>query len=202
MTLLPEYKEPLLDVDYLRAHCTKIHFFGLGFVQMKMDDDTRYHFYHPFWSKSLWGIKAVAENPHDHRYHFTSHVLRGTLRTHVWKIVPNVIPDSREGALPAVLRYDSCTPGVAAPDEKRYVMALKVSTFDVSAGSSYYLDENTYHQVEVCGDEPCVTHLVRGPKVKPFASILALPGKEDQCPFSCNQEEYELWDVVDACCAL
>jgi hypothetical protein len=173
-------------VDFLREHHTTIHFFGLGFVQVKMDDDSRYHFYHP-------SLPAFTENPHNHRYHFTSTVLRGGLRNHIWKVVVH----STEGDVPAVIRYESCDPKIMAPrGDSPPVRALKVSTFDTFAGSSYYMDENTFHQVERLGSGPCVTHLVRGPKVDPLARVVCLEGKDDICPFSRNLSDDDLWTIV------
>lgn len=37
-----------LDTDFLRKNHQLIHFFGLGFVQLKLDANLRMHFYHRF----------------------------------------------------------------------------------------------------------------------------------------------------------
>lgn len=176
-------------VSLLQKNHTKIHFFGLGFVQVKMNDDSRYHFYHP-------ELEAFAENPHNHRYYFTSTVVRGSLRNHIWEFTTH---QPTPGDVPAILRYESCDPATKVPDPRCPVRVKKVSTFDVHEGSSYYLDANTFHQVERLGDGPCITHLVRGPKVDDLAGVVCLEGKEDLCPFSRNLSEDELWRIVREC---
>jgi len=180
-------RKSVLDLDFIRKNHTKIHFFGLGFIQVKMQDDSRYHFYHP-------ELEPFAENPHDHRYHFTSTVLKGTLENRIWKILsgPALPPTS----VPAVSRFDSCSKDVSPPDTRTPVDVEMVSTFKVTAGSSYFIDESTFHQVSLVGSEPCVTHLKRGPKTKEFSTVLLLNGKEEACPFSKNLGEFELWDIV------
>lgn len=185
----------VLDFKKLREDCTKIHFFGLGFIQVKMKDGSRYHFYHP-------DLPAFVENPHDHRYHFVSTVLKGTIENHIWKIVPEgpplvPPPDRFKGppGIPALLRYESCSAETPAPPETMNVMAKRVATFYVCVGSSYYLDEDTFHQASRVGDA-LITRLVRSPQVKEFASVLVLEGREEACPFSKEIPEEQLWEYV------
>lgn len=178
----------LPTLDWLRAEHVKIHFFGLGFIQVKLRDGTRYHFYHP-------DLPAFVEHPHDHRYHFTSHVLKGTIATSIWKVVP----EGTEGGIPSVLRYDACSPEEPAPTERRPVAVLHVNSFYTSARSSYYLDENTFHQAQRLGEKPLITYLELGPKVKKFASILVLGEQQEDCPFSRNRPEEQLWEYVREC---
>lgn len=181
---------PLVSfLDLLQKSHTKIHFFGLGFIQVKMNDDSRYHFYHP-------ELESFVENPHNHRYYFTSTVIRGSLRNHIWGFTTH---QEIQGDVPAVLRYESCDPTKPPPDTKCPVRVKKISSFDIHAGSSYYMDSDTYHQVERVGDAPCVTHLVRGPKVDDWAGVICLEGKEDLCPFSRNLSEDDLWRIVSEC---
>jgi hypothetical protein len=176
----------LVDLDDLRASCEKIHFFGLGFIQVKMRDGNRYHFYHP-------SLEAFVENPHDHRYHFTSSVLRGVLFQRIWKIV------EAPYGLSAIQRFDACSPDVKPPDTRTPVRVDVVSAFVTSAGSGYYLDHTTYHQAFRHGPSPCITYLRRGPRVKEFSSILCLDGKTEACPFSQPGDEKALWEIVRDC---
>lgn len=73
----------MFDLDYLKSHCTLIHYFGLGFVQLKLRDGRRMHFY----TESLPAIVGD-DDVHNHRYDFTSQVLSGYLVQHIYRVVP------------------------------------------------------------------------------------------------------------------
>lgn len=173
-----------LELDRLKENCRLIHFFGLGFVQLKISDTERYHFYHP-------ELEAFTEEPHDHRYHFISKVLKGSLVNKVWRV-----DDQGEKA---ELRYESCNKDVSDVPASYPCNRSQVGSFEVKAGSSYYIDENTFHQVERSSTGPCITKLTRGPVIKDFARILTTPGAEEACPFSRNLPEEDLWKIIVDC---
>lgn len=182
-----------LNIDWLRANCQMIHFFGLGFVQLKVSDSVRYHFYHPKWS-------GFTEDPHDHRYDFSAEVIRGRIKHTLWDIVEVVGEgDSFGGGISFELRFESCN-----KDEKHVpagysVRAKAIGRFVVAAGDWYWLDKDIFHQVERMGGGPLITKLVRDDPTKDHARILAPHGSDVVCPFSGNLPEAELWEIVEDC---
>lgn len=178
-----------LDINYLRANCQMIHFFGLGFVQLKLNDRERMHFYHP-------SLEGFAEEPHDHRYNFISKVLKGSLRNDLWRLGQ----ESRDVAAEEIeVRYESCKADVKKVPESWSGVRVYMGHTITSEGSSYHLDNNTFHQVQRVGDGPCITFLTREEPVKEFARILAEPGSENVCPFSRNLSDEQLWQIVEDC---
>jgi hypothetical protein len=68
-----------LDIDHLRATGARPHWFGLGFIQLKLTNNERMHFWHP----DLQPI-VPEEEIHDHRYDFESFVIKGELRHQIY----------------------------------------------------------------------------------------------------------------------
>jgi len=174
----------MISIDELKSQCLKIHFFGLGFIQVKVSDSQRYHFYVP-------DLPSFTDHPHDHRYWFRSEVLRGSLRNIIWEL--DVPPE--EGGERRVQRYDSCSSEDPSPKKKYITWAGVTTSFTTHEGSGYLMPINVFHQVEPL-TLPCVTRISRGPKEKRFARVLDPIGHDYVCPFSQVIEEDTLWEHV------
>jgi hypothetical protein len=167
--------------DKLKEECAKIHYFGLGFIQVKVTPFLRYHFYH-------FGLPVIMpeEEVHNHRYPFTSFVLKGALNQQIYGL--------GRGA-DYVHSYVSCQPNKPAPkSDKGIVAAEVVSNHWYSAGSYYTIRENQYHKVKATY---CVTMVQRSTYVpKEFAEVLRKPDAPEVCPFSKVIPESELWELI------
>lgn len=193
-----------LNVDWLKKHHYQAHFFGLGFVQVKIDQQTRIHFYHP-------ELPAFTENPHNHRYWFKSTVKRGELKNVIWRS-PGWNEREQAEEREIIQRYsgtqysieaESCAaPGTdlsdrGEPPQTNKGLFLRAAEFSVNAGSSYYINEQEFHQVFPNFEKgPCVTLVERGPVLHPYALVLRQPGEDAVCPFSKTLSEDELWQIV------
>lgn len=168
--------------DQLRAKATKIHFFGLGFIQVKLNEQERYHFYNPELAAFV-----PPEEIHDHRYDFISTVMKGVLSQEIYSFTEKSDGDH-------VLRYVSCDPGHEAPKDKTFVVPELLTKVHSNRGSQYTLSEKALHKVlpVACNT---ITYLQRGSKIKPFARVISSV-KEEVCPFSKNLPEEELWTWV------
>lgn len=175
------------DLNYLKTHNEVIHFFGLGFVQVKLNNELRLHFYHP-------DLPPFVDQPHNHRYDFTSQVLKGGLRNIIWR----ENPDDLSGE-PCILKFDSCTAddNLEIPPSRKTRRRI-VAEFCTEKPSQYFMPREVFHQVRPY-DEPTVTLLARGPRVTDFAQILEPVDFEPVCPFSGNLPEEELWKIVQGC---
>jgi len=175
----------LIDLKTLQERHTKIHFFGLGFIQVKVSDKERFHFYHPELSAFV-----PPEEIHNHRYDFTSRVLKGCFEHEIYSVVDRSTAGIRNGKA----REVSCDPNEPAPEAEIDVLATKLTTVRLKAGSNYDLHSDTFHRV-LPATEPTITHLTRGEKKTAFATVVST-AEERVCPFSRNLEETELWDWV------
>lgn len=175
-----------LTVDYLRDNAYQVHFFGLGFIQAKLTEECRVHFYHPH-------LPPFVEEPHNHRYYFISKVLKGALKQTFWARGP-------EGQVFSI-ENESCTlesNQVIPPGWQQTL--IRAGETITNAGSSYYMDPDTFHQVEpLFSQGPCVTFLTRGPKMKTFAQVARTVEDTPTCPFSKPLDEEDMWEIIADC---
>ena len=189
----PGEEDEVLTVDDLKRWVErggKIHYFGLGFVQVKISSSRRWHFYHP-------DFRGFVDAPHDHRARFSSKVVRGTLDQVFW--VPGKFGEEGPGQF-IPYRYDNCTgeDGDVPPGARVWVERVKTRTEE---GSSYLMPLGLFHQViPLLEQGPVVTLIDRGPRVHSFARILDV-GDEGVCPFSQRISEEDCWRIVEDCWA-
>lgn len=171
------------DIDplWLRKNHERIYFFGLGFVQVKINERFRLHFYAP-------ELPPFVESPHDHRYNFVSRVLSGSIKNVTYDLLPG---DTWE------VRKESCRPGIKAAEQEPFLMScdLKIRNVQfVRAGEEYFMPHQLFHTVRSQG---CVTLLDRGPYEKEFAFVASRKGEIAPCPFSGNIPEERLWEIIE-----
>jgi hypothetical protein len=170
-----------ISVADLKSQCTKIHYFGLGFIQVKLGDTYRLHFY----TKDLPSIVGD-EEIHNHRYAFTSKILKGGFHQ---KIFERIDGDTH------TLRDESCGYGEIICKEPSLCSVRLLSTETYSTGSKYTLLENTFHTVEA---DDCITLLERDVVVKKYAQVISPVGAVAVCPFSRTVPEADLWEIIES----
>lgn len=168
----------LPPIDWLRKHHKKIHFFGLGFIQIKINPTLRFHFY-------TGRLESTTEEPHNHRYDFTSFILKGELTHRIFRAIP--------GDTHNVVNV-TCAPGDDAVVFPMRWGIQQMSETTMAAGSYYTLPDFVYHQVQ---SDNCITRVQPETRKKDMASILRKIGTQPTCPFSNVTPEDTLWEIVD-----
>jgi len=170
----------ILDIDFLKTNCQRIYFFGLGFIQVKLNDSERVHFYTDEFPKTS------IEEVHNHRYNFKSTIMKGTI---VQELFSFDLHDQGE----CLITKETCNPEIKKEFEKRRcrIKLLQRQTF--SAGSSYWTDHDTLHRVE---SNDAITYLHRGSYMKDEADVIYPVSKETICPFSVKVPDEKLWEVI------
>jgi len=172
--------EALLDFGVLRAmsytNGTPPHWFGLGFIQLKLTENTRIHFWLP-WLKG------------NHRYNFVSRVLAGSLHKEIYAVTPNDFGDHE-------LFTTTCAPGKEG-EVTSYVpvSCSKIAEFDIVAPGTYFFGHDQFHTTE--GTDFAITYLEREPKVKSDAMVVKLAGAPTTCPFANPLPVDELWEHIE-----
>jgi hypothetical protein len=173
----------ILDIDFLKINCKRLYFFGLGFIQVKLSDSERVHFYTNVFQKTI-----VKEEVHNHRYNFNSTILKGELIQEIFSYHLNDKGDSW-------ITKETCNPVTKKEFERQRcsIKLLQRQTF--YHGSSYWTDHNTLHRVE---SDNAITHLKRSPYMKDEADVIYPVDLVPTCPFSVKVSDDELWEVIRA----
>ena len=170
-------------IDYLKKNYTTIQYFGLGFVQIKLNSSERMHFWHPDFDRPM-------ESIHNHRYNFKSTVLYGRLDAEEYMF-------NRSDSGDYEMFITDCSPmneGTPIILGRGDVELTKLTS--LVAGSEYWLHHDTLHRVSA---NYCVTLLFRNIPQKKSAQVVQKKDLPIECPFSHNLPENELWEIVDDC---
>lgn len=170
---------------YLQEKHMVIQYFGLGFVQVKVGIDERYHFYSPRAKATI-----NEEEIHNHKYGFTSNILYGELYQEFYQVT--------EGE-EYFIKVTNCALG--QPPHIRGKCGVKLIGCDRKvAGQSYTLTSEDYHRVMSTYG---ITHLFRNPIESEFACVLVRELQEDNfCPFETDLTKDDLWSIVKELCDL
>lgn len=173
--------------NLLRGQNIKPYFFGLGFIQCKVSDSQRYHFYHP----SLLPTVDYEEEAHDHRYDFHSKIIKGSLKNRIYNFKENNLGQYN-------LQNESCNPNIKIENHIKVFGDLTlISDKTYYENDIYFMDNNTFHTVE---SNLAITHLTRSEYKKVFANVIRKNNTEKVCPFEKKVSEKECWEFIAQCC--
>lgn len=173
----------LLDIDFLKNNHEFIHFFGLGFVQLKLDNNLRMHFYHPDLSPIVHD-----EEIHNHRYDFISTIMAGKLTQEFFSV--------EKGDSEFYMIEDNCKQDKIISTPTMDVVVKPISIEHYKKGDSYTFLNTQFHKIST---EFAITRLYRSKIVSDNALIIKRKGQEVICPFSKQLTVDECWQVVDNC---
>lgn len=171
-----------LDIDYLKSIDNKPYYFGLGFIQLKINKSQRIHFWHPELIKT-----ADDEEIHDHRYDFNSTILKGKLKNEIFTYNDNEYGNYS-------LKSVSCTKDSEEnPKFIKNVDIKLVTSYEVLEGQEYFLNKDSFHKTYTDG---CVSFLERGDITKEYANVISYKDKNLICPFSVEYSEDYIWKLI------
>lgn len=170
----------VLDIEWLKANHKMIHYFGLGFIQIKLNDEYRVHFY----TDKLPSIMPE-EDVHNHRYGFQSWILKGQLTQKLYEVTIGT---------DYIKEKESCKEGVEVdePGDLVSIKCIDTKTFSVNEG--YTISHLDFHKVI---GKDCITLVSRGNIEKELAEVIRHVDNEKVCPFSKKIPESELWAIVE-----
>lgn len=176
------YNEKYLDIDWLKKNYEMIHYFGLGFIQLKLNFDERLHFYTDKIKKTV-----EDEEVHNHRYNFVSTILSGHFKQEIFEI--EMMPSET----PYYLTQETCN----AEDKQEFSTVdcniIHTFTGHYLVGDSYYIDHNTFHKVSSTN---AITHVKRSGYKKQFADVIYKKDQPIVCPFSIKMTDEYLFEIL------
>jgi len=170
-----------LKIDQLRSYGVDPHYFGLGFIQLKINDSERIHFYHD-------ELPVLVDEPHDHRYKFTSYIMQGKLTQSFWHFRPEIFGGYN-------MWHENCS-----PDQPKYPVTPvtgnlnHIATTEHFAGSNYTIEADTLHTV--AATDNCITFLRRQAMIKEMANVVRKNGDDAICPFSQPISVDACWEMI------
>ncbi len=175
-------KKIFLDIDWLWLNKQMVHYFGLGFIQLKLNQTERVHFY----SQEL--MKTVGdEDVHNHRYNFVSEILKGSFSQKIFDVSEN------HHNYTHYLRQESCQENLNNQNSPVPVNIELIFEQTLRQGEKYFMDHNTFHSVESLD---AVTFLTRGEYKKTLADVATPKGQDTVCPFSIKLSQEEIFDHI------
>lgn len=174
----------ILTFDYIKDKAQKIHYFGLGFIQVKLNEYERLHFYTNELEKTI-GVEEI----HNHRYNFTSHILQGHLKQDIYEVSHiDLLHRSNH-----ILTQESCNETNPTNSKPTEVWIKPVFQKIYEKGDSYYMDHNTFHTVDSID---AVTYLNRSGYTKILADVIRKKDSKLICPFSVKVTEHTLLEII------
>lgn len=167
-----------IDIDALRKNHVRFYYFGLGFIQLKLDEKWRLHFYN---SK----LPGITEDVHNHRYDFTSRILLGEITNYRYDVFKG---DTH------VINNESCNADIKAPRLEEPCHIEVETAYRYRPGSFYNMKDTSFHRVKA---DYCITLLERTPRMKEFAQVITPKGQAPVCPFSKKVPEEEMWAIIE-----
>lgn len=173
--------------EYLRDLQLKPYFFGLGFIQVKVNQHERYHFYH----ESLSPIVNHEEEVHDHRYDFDSTVLKGAIlnKKYMWTPCDKLYAKH-------YMKNESCNQAIKLSEEENpdiFGNAELLSTALIKENVTYHMGHMELHTVAA---KNCITHLRRSDYKKELSRVVRPIGGYVICPFSQPLTPDACWDLI------
>jgi hypothetical protein len=166
---------------------TTPNFFGLGFIQCKINQSERIHFYHP----KLIPTVNIEEEIHNHRYDFESTILMGQISNKKYKFIETQDNPTH------FLQNESCNEEVKAENETPVFGTIVLESDDcVVQGQSYLMKFDEFHTFST---SKCITHLKRSDYKQELAQVVRPLGSQIICPFSIKLSQDECWDIIKDC---
>jgi hypothetical protein len=177
------YRTEFFDIGWLRRNYQMVHYFGLGFIQLKLNDAERLHFYTDKIPKTV-----EEEEVHNHRYNFVSSILLGEFTQQIFEV------DLNAAEKPYVLTQESCNADNKLDFPKVECDIKQVFSKCYVIGESYYIDHNTFHKVSSIS---AITHVRRSGYKKQYADVIYKKDQAIVCPFSVKMTPNELFEIIE-----
>jgi len=172
----------------------KISLHGLGFLQVKLENNLRLHVWHPeLPRRHCFEYSAV----HDHRFGFESTILRGTQINHTYR-VDEVATANYLATHDAYKHEGARLPTGNRPWDhagQRHVTEVDVKGYE--AGETYRMAPYQFHSTEPGGDGIVVTLMRKTSIGETGATSLCEIGHAPDVDFDRKQmKEVDMWFIV------
>ena len=174
----------MITVDELRALDGRPHYMGLGVIKHMFRGNRAYHFYS---DKTL----AIVEDIHEHRFGFTSTVIKGELKNYIYEI------DGTDPNSTLQVERGECTAGAERNIIQSNINLIEACTFTTLPSQSYHIEYTTLHKVE-CITPKVITLLTKElPNRQTNPRFITDTANPSVCAFSEPKTEAECWELIE-----
>jgi hypothetical protein len=166
-----------LNYDWLRKNHERLYYFGLGFIQLKINEKYRLHFYTD-------KLDLNTDSIHNHRYDFNSKILKGSFNNKIFKLT---------NGKTHLMENESCNENIDAPKDTKECGIELVSDCTYNEGDTYFMSFKDMHQVY---SKYAITLLDRSNYKQEYAQVITPIGEKANCPFSLKVNEEKLWAII------
>lgn len=161
-------------------------YFGLGFIQCKINQYERIHIYHP----DLMPIVNIEEEVHNHRYDFESTILLGRMNNKKYQFVKDINPTH-------YLQNESCNESIKV-DKKDNVdgKVMLISEKWINQGETYFMKFDEFHTFQT---SKCITYLKRSDYKQDMAQVIRPLNGDIVCPFSVKLAHEQCVEIIKDC---
>lgn len=177
--------------NYLQQPQHEVVYVGEGVAGIAINQTTSFHFY-------TSDAPRMIEDLHSHMRGYTSNVLKGTIRNHIYEIQGL----NSQGRLlintkcPLLCGKGGCAKQTVV---QRNLNVVKIKEITTKCGESYTLNYNEFHMFELLTDGPVITNMTYRPAQQLNTQIIVdgdyLTNK--CCPIEPSEDQ--LWEMVRSC---
>ena len=182
----------MITIDEVRALAEQQNsiprYNGLGMIRLHLYNDA-----YMFYSDKT---EPFNHTIHDHRYSFTSSVLKGTLKNRLYSFdVVDYETDYMVTYKNMVGRIDYETYGRTMHEN---VELRETCTFETRAGQQYHLDRSAFHSAEAITDK-VITHMTRprDPSWEAMSEFIVNKKKPYEGVYSRPMSEKQCWEIIE-----
>jgi len=179
----------MITIDELRKLGGKISYAPVGVIRLEFSSTQIYHFF------SELAPPILIDNIHTHPHSFTSKVIKGGIRNHIYDVTDTDI-ETKHCVKHIPFRSDNEKLEIKMHrDNVRYTQTLR---FDTYAGNTYTIDSTTMHMIDTL-ESKTITLLNCTPYIGGLTDVYFLMDK--QVTYTREQlhnfkTEQECWEIV------
>ncbi len=179
-----------MDIDALRKLDGTLHSPAQDVVGLSVGASELYHFY----SDNTANIDDI----HNHRRSFTSKVVKGVLRNNLYDIIDN--PDSNFSVLTGqCLQFCKASQNLCFDNLKvvrENIEPMLSASFETAAGNMYFLNYNTFHNLER-KTPTVITHILWRDIQQASPQFIRDMNNGIKCEYNTSISDNKMWEIIE-----
>lgn len=177
----------MITIDQLKKLDGRISYAPVGVIRLEYAKDRLYHFY------SEQAPAILMENIHTHPHSFTSTIIKGGIRNHLYRVEDSMVETEH-----CVRSFAFRTKGAKIKMEQSNVTYDRITTFDTYSDGEYRIHYTAMHMINILVPKT-ITHLSCSPHIGALRDVYFVMKKNvsyDKEELRNLKTEDECWEIV------